>query len=73
MVIHWQVDKDKKIEELTVELQRQDQLCAAYWDKLLRFLSNVEEQADYLSAEVQVVVENVKKVEDEVQKLSHDR
>lgn len=73
MVIHWQVDKVKKIEELTVELQRQDQLCAAYRDKLLRFLSNVEEQADYLSSEVQVVVENVKKVEDEVQKLSHDR
>lgn len=56
-----------------MELQRQDQLCAAYRDKLLRFLSNVEEQADYLSSEVQVVVENVKKVEDEVQKLSHDR
>ncbi|KAK2965815.1 hypothetical protein RJ640_025324 [Escallonia rubra] len=60
-------DKDKKIEELTLELQRQDQLCAAYREKLLRFLNNVEEQAEQLSSKVQLVVENVRKVEAEVQ------
>ncbi|KAK3003312.1 hypothetical protein RJ639_018334 [Escallonia herrerae] len=60
-------DKDKKIEELTLELQNQDQLCAAYREKLLRFLNNVEEQAEQLSSKVQVVVENVRKVEAEEQ------
>ncbi|KAK9280726.1 hypothetical protein L1049_003614 [Liquidambar formosana] len=35
-------DKDKKIEELTLELQRQEQLCAAYREKLFTFMNNVE-------------------------------
>ncbi|XAR60881.1 hypothetical protein NMG60_11034420 [Bertholletia excelsa] len=63
-------DKDKKIEELTREVQLQDQLCASYREKLLTFLSNVEEQAEYLSAKVQVIVDNVRKAEAEVQKQS---
>uniref|UniRef100_A0A5B7BX09 FAR1 domain-containing protein n=1 Tax=Davidia involucrata TaxID=16924 RepID=A0A5B7BX09_DAVIN len=66
-------DKDKKIEELTLELQHQDQLCAAYREKLLRFLTNVEEQAEQLSSKVQVVVDNVRKAEAEVKKLSRHR
>ncbi|XP_059660006.1 protein FAR1-RELATED SEQUENCE 5-like [Cornus florida] len=66
-------DKDKKIEELTLELKRQDQLCAVYREKLLRFLANVEEQAEQLSSKVQVIVDNVRKVEAEVKNLSHCR
>ncbi|KAM7496299.1 hypothetical protein LguiA_020713 [Lonicera macranthoides] len=66
-------DKDKKIEELTLELQRQDKLCAAYREKLLKFLSYVEEQAEHLSSKVEQVVENLRKVEAEVQTLSHHR
>ncbi|XP_028752657.1 protein FAR1-RELATED SEQUENCE 7 isoform X1 [Neltuma alba] len=61
-------DKDKKIEELTKELERQDQLCAAYREKLIRFMNNVEEQTQELSEKIQIIVENVRKVESEVQK-----
>ncbi|KAG2672725.1 hypothetical protein I3843_13G048800 [Carya illinoinensis] len=66
-------DKDKKIEELTVELERQEQLCAAYREKLLCFMNNVEEQTEELSSKIQVIVDNVRKVESEVQKLSSHR
>lgn len=64
-------DKDMKIEELTKELQRQEQLCAIYRQKLLDFLNNVEKEAEELSSKVQVVVNNVRKVESEGQKHSH--
>ncbi|XP_031248428.1 protein FAR1-RELATED SEQUENCE 5-like [Pistacia vera] len=64
-------DKDKKIEELTRELERQDQLCAAYREKLLTFMNNVEEQTEELSSNIQVIVDNIRKVESEVLKLSH--
>ncbi|KDP45232.1 hypothetical protein JCGZ_15097 [Jatropha curcas] len=66
-------DKDKKIEELTKELERQEQLCAVYREKLLSFMNNVEEQTEELSSKIQVIVDNVRKVESEVQKFSHRR
>ncbi|QCE11331.1 FHY3/FAR1 family [Vigna unguiculata] len=53
-----QGDKDKKISELTMELERQDQLCASYREKLLSFINNVEEETHELSTKVQLVVEN---------------
>lgn len=65
-----QGDKDKKIEELTLELERQDKLCAAYREKLLSFMNNVEEQTQELSEKIQVIVENLRKVDSEVQKNS---
>ena len=58
-----QGDKDKKIEELTRELEHQDQMCAAYREKLFSFMNNVEEQTEELSAKIQVIVENIRKVE----------
>ncbi|XP_044465497.1 protein FAR1-RELATED SEQUENCE 5 [Mangifera indica] len=66
-------DKDKKIEELTQELEHQDQLCAAYREKLLSFINNVEEQTEELSSNIQVIVDNIRKVESEGLKLSHHR
>ncbi|PON75131.1 FHY3/FAR1 family [Parasponia andersonii] len=66
-------DKDKKIQELTMELEHQEQLCATYREKLLSFMKNVEEQTDELSAKIKVIVENVRKVESEVQKHSRRR
>ncbi|CAK9140853.1 unnamed protein product [Ilex paraguariensis] len=63
-------DKDKKIEELTRQLKIQDQLCASYRERLLKLLSDVEEQTEQLSSKVQVIVDNVRKVEAEVQHLS---
>jgi predicted nucleic acid-binding Zn-ribbon protein len=68
-----QGDKDKKIEELMTELEHQEQLCAAYRERLLSFMNNVEEQTEELSSKIQVIVDNVRKVESEVQKLSHRR
>ena len=68
-----QGDKDKKIEELTMELERQEQLCAVYREKLLSFMNNVEDETEELSSKIQVIVDNVRKVESEVQKHSRHR
>ncbi|KAL0436676.1 UNVERIFIED_CONTAM: protein FAR1-RELATED SEQUENCE 5 [Sesamum radiatum] len=56
-------DKDKKIQELARELQRQEELCAAYRERLINLLGNVEKQTDSLSTKVLAVVENVKEAE----------
>ncbi|XP_004290122.1 PREDICTED: protein FAR1-RELATED SEQUENCE 1 [Fragaria vesca subsp. vesca] len=66
-------DKDKKIEELMMELDHQDQLCAAYREKLLSFINNVEAETEELSAKIQAIVDNVRKVESETQKKSRCR
>lgn len=66
-------DKDKKIEELTMELERQDQLCAAYREKLLSFISNVEEEAEELSTKIHLIIENIRKAESEMKKCSQNR
>ncbi|XAR58790.1 hypothetical protein NMG60_11014330 [Bertholletia excelsa] len=66
-------DKDKKIELLTWQLRRQDQLCAAYREKLLNFLTSVEEQSEHLSTRIQAIVENVRRAEAEVQNMSKHR
>ncbi|GMH02431.1 hypothetical protein Nepgr_004270 [Nepenthes gracilis] len=66
-------DKDKKIKELTLELQRQEQLCAAYRQKLLSFLSNVEEQAEQLSSKAQVAITNFRELESEFHDFSCHR
>lgn len=66
-------DKDKKIAELTMELERQEQLCATYREKLLSFMKNIEDEAEELSGKIQVIVEDVRRVESEVQKHSRHR
>ncbi|KAM1265498.1 hypothetical protein ACFX2J_035179 [Malus domestica] len=66
-------DKDRKIEELTMELEHQDQRCAAYREKLLSFMHNVEAETEELSGKIQAIVENVRKVESEMQKHSFRR
>ncbi|KAF2284611.1 hypothetical protein GH714_027587 [Hevea brasiliensis] len=72
-LVHEKGDKDKKIEELTEELEHQEQLCAVYRERLLSFMNNVEEQTEELSSKIKIIVDNVRKVESEVQKLSHRR
>ncbi|TKY66232.1 FAR1-RELATED SEQUENCE 5 [Spatholobus suberectus] len=66
-------DKDKKIAELTMELERQDQLCAAYREKLLSFISNVEEETEELSIKTQHIIENIRRAESEMKKCSQNR
>ena len=68
-----QGDKDKKIEELTKDLEHQEQLCSVYLGKLLSFMNNVEEQTDELSSKIQAIVDNIWKAESEARKFSHHR
>ena len=65
---YFQGDKDKKIEELKMELEHQEQLCIAYREKLFNFISNVEEQTEELSSKIQVIIGNVRQVESGMQK-----
>lgn len=48
-----------------MELERQDQLCAAYREKLLSFINKVEDQTEELSTKIQLIVENVRRAESE--------
>ncbi|KAK9281185.1 hypothetical protein L1049_004080 [Liquidambar formosana] len=63
--------KDRRIQELTTELDHQDRLCELYRDQLITFLNNVEEQTDFLSTKIKVVVDSVREFETELQKASH--
>lgn len=56
-----------------MELERQDQLCAAYREKLLSFINNVEEQTEELSSKVKLVIENIRRAESEMKKCSQNR
>nr|GMD13998.1 protein FAR1-RELATED SEQUENCE 5-like [Ipomoea batatas] len=60
--------KDRRIHELTMELDRQDRLCELYRDQLNTLLKYIEEQIEIVSGKVQVVVSNVNQVEKEARK-----
>ncbi|XP_031100498.1 protein FAR1-RELATED SEQUENCE 5-like isoform X2 [Ipomoea triloba] len=60
--------KDRRIHELTMELDRQDRLCELYRDQLNTLLKYIEEQIEVVSGKVQVVVSNVNQVEKEAWK-----
>ncbi|GMI98613.1 hypothetical protein HRI_003530600 [Hibiscus trionum] len=64
-------DKDQKIEELTQELERQEQLCSAYREKLFTFMNNVEQETEELSSKIELIVDNVRKIEAERQGSTH--
>ncbi|KAB5569719.1 hypothetical protein DKX38_003512 [Salix brachista] len=66
-------DKDKKIEELMKELEHQEHLCATYREKLVSFMNNVEEQTEEMASKIQLIVNNVRKVESEVQNFPRRR
>lgn len=70
MNLHSQDSRERRIQELTMELHHQDRLCELYRELLLSFLENVEEQTELLSRKVEVVVNDVRELETEVQKLS---
>lgn len=59
------LDKDKRIQELARELQKQEEMCAAYRERLINLLSTIDGQADRMSSKILAVVENVKKAEAE--------
>ncbi|KAI4354105.1 hypothetical protein L6164_003004 [Bauhinia variegata] len=55
--------KDRKIQELIEELERQDQLCELYRELLNSLLKNVEEQTEMLSKRQEIVISTVKQLE----------
>ncbi|GFP91181.1 protein far1-related sequence 7 [Phtheirospermum japonicum] len=64
-------DKDKKIHELTGELQRQEEQFAAYRETFLSLVADIEKQADrHLSPKVLAVVQSVRKAEAEALVIS---
>ncbi|KAK7350560.1 hypothetical protein VNO77_09308 [Canavalia gladiata] len=60
--------KDRKIQQLTQELEHRDRLCQRYRRLLLSLLETVEEETECLSRKVELVVNNVQQLENEVQK-----
>ncbi|AEE83193.2 unnamed protein product [Arabidopsis thaliana] len=60
-------DKERKIKELTEEIECQDRLCDVYRDRLVSFIDNVEHYTEELSLKVRDIVENVKKLECQIQ------
>ncbi|KAK7286720.1 hypothetical protein RJT34_21923 [Clitoria ternatea] len=62
------VSKDRKIQQLTKELELRDRQCHEYRRMLLSLLETVEEQTECLSKKVELVVNNVRTLENEVKK-----
>ncbi|KAI5679878.1 hypothetical protein M9H77_01105 [Catharanthus roseus] len=63
--------KDRKIQELTVELERQDKLCDLYREQINSFLKSIEEQTGLVSEKLQAAVKNVRDFEREIQQQSN--
>lgn len=66
--IYFQESKDRIIQQLAKELEHQDRLCQHYRRQLFSLLETVDEQTKCLSTKVKLVVNTVKKLENEVQK-----
>ncbi|CAN1170960.1 Protein FAR1-RELATED SEQUENCE 5 [Linum perenne] len=56
-------EKDKRIQELTMEIRNKKRLCAMYQEQLAEFIKIVEEHNEQLSAKVENVMTNLKEVE----------
>ncbi|KAI3928218.1 hypothetical protein MKW98_023819 [Papaver atlanticum] len=56
-------EKDKKIRELSTELQRERRRCASYQEQLRLILKDIEEHTQHLSLAVESIVTNVRELE----------
>ncbi|ANM61585.1 putative transcription factor FAR family [Arabidopsis thaliana] len=56
-------EKDKRIQELTIELRNKKRLCAAYKEQLDAFAKIVEEHSNQIAKKVENVVNNLKEFE----------
>ncbi|KAK4776661.1 hypothetical protein SAY86_005349 [Trapa natans] len=62
-VRHTTDEKDRKIQELTLELRNKRRLCAAYKEQLTEFLKIIEEHSEQITMKVQKVMNNLKEYE----------
>ncbi|KAF1868342.1 hypothetical protein Lal_00008149 [Lupinus albus] len=60
--------KDRKIHQLEKELERRDQQCQQYRRLLLSLLETVDDQTEFFSGKVELIVNNVKQLENKLQK-----
>ncbi|XP_057958190.1 protein FAR1-RELATED SEQUENCE 5 isoform X2 [Malania oleifera] len=72
-VHHTMDEKDRKIQELTMELRNKKRLCAAYQEQLTAFMKDVEDHNERLSKKVEVIVNNIKQYESKDWELLHYR
>lgn len=63
-------EKDKKIQELTVELRIKKRLCVTYQEQLKCYMNIVEEHSDKLSARIHHILDNLKEYES-IEELLH--
>ncbi|KAF8393881.1 hypothetical protein HHK36_020079 [Tetracentron sinense] len=66
-------EKDKKIQDLSNELQHERERSAALQQQLHMVLNDLDEHAEYLSIRIEDIVSNVREVESEGQELSNHR
>ncbi|KAK4798914.1 hypothetical protein SAY86_024279 [Trapa natans] len=62
-VRHTTDEKDRKIQELTLELRNKRRICAAYKEQLTAFLKIIEEHSEQITMKVQNVMNNLKEYE----------
>ncbi|CAB4263279.1 unnamed protein product [Prunus armeniaca] len=58
-----EVEKDKKIQDLYDELQRERERSAAFQQQLCMILKDLEEHAEYISVRVEDIVKSMKEIE----------
>jgi len=60
-------------------LEHHDELCAAHREKLLSFINIVEEQTEEMSKRIQIIIDNIRRVDNStpltirMQKCSQNR
>ncbi|KAH7572822.1 hypothetical protein ACOSP7_006163 [Xanthoceras sorbifolium] len=64
-------EKDIRIQELTAELRVKKRLSTVYREQLITFMKDVEDHNLHLSKKMQLVYDNLKKLEAEREELLH--
>ncbi|XP_068325333.1 protein FAR-RED ELONGATED HYPOCOTYL 3-like [Pyrus communis] len=65
--------KDMKIAELTLDLEREEQLCGQYRELLLTLLNHVEEETEDIATKVRGVVNYVREFETQVEGIPENQ
>lgn len=65
--------KDMKIAELTLDLEREEQLCGQYRELLLTLLNHVEEETEDIATKLRGVVNYVREFETQVEGIPENQ